>query len=112
LLNIAPAEGFGLSDQAVVNLMGGSRVQLTEEYSFADPALAVPIGTPVHAVHSKSDADVPYDLSVSYVQRANAAGDPAELHEVTGNHFDIIDPSHEAYRVCRVLLEGLLPSPL
>ena len=108
LLNLAAAERLGLSDQAILNFLGGSPAELTEEFTLADPASAAPIGTPVLAVHSTSDAAVPYDLSASYVQIAKAAGDPAELHEVTGNHFDIIDPSHEAYRACRALLERLL----
>lgn len=109
LLNFGAAERLGLSDQAVVNFMGGSPGELPEEFALADPASAVPIGAAVHAVHSKSDADVPFDLSVSYVQIAKAAGDPVELHEVTGDHFDIIDPSHGAYQTCRLLLERLLP---
>ena len=55
------------------------------------------------------DVDVPFDQSANYARAARAAGDPVELHEVTGDHFDVIDPSHKAYRCCRRLLERLLP---
>jgi acetyl esterase/lipase len=109
VLDFAAAERLELSDHAVVNLMGGSRDELADEYTFADPASALPIGVVVHAVHSRSDSDVPYDLSASYAKMAKAAGDPVQLHEVPGGHFDIVDPSHEAYQSCRHLLERLLP---
>jgi acetyl esterase/lipase len=110
LLDFAAAERLGLSDHAAVNLMGSSPDELPEEFALADPASALPIGVVVHAVHSRSDADVPYDLSASYAKMAKAAGDPVEFHEVPGGHFDMIDPSHEAYQSCRLLLERLLPA--
>ena len=112
LLDFAAAERLGLSDQAAINLMGGSRDELLEEFSLADPVAAVPVGVVVHAVHSRTDASVPFDLSASYVEIAAAAGDPVELHEVSGGHFDIIDPSHDAYLSCRHLLGRLCPATM
>jgi acetyl esterase/lipase len=109
LLDLAAVEKLALSDRAAVNLMGGTRDELPEAFEVADPMKALPIGVPVLAVHGRKDTDVPFDQSANYARAARAAGDPVELHEVTGDHFDIIDPSHEAYRCCRRLLERLLP---
>lgn len=111
LLDFAAAQRLGLSDDAAGNLMGGQPDELHQQFALADPVSAVPIGTPVWAVHSKTDADVPYDLSVRYVEAAKAAGDQAELHEVTGGHFAVINPTHSAYKACRDLLNRLFPSP-
>jgi len=108
LLDLAAAERQNLSDGAAANLMGGSSDALPDAFVLADPLQALPIGTPVHAVHSRSDAHVPFDLSAGYVAAARAAGDPAELHEATGDHFAVIDPAQPAYRACRDLLERLL----
>jgi acetyl esterase/lipase len=109
LLHLATAERLGLSDHAVRNLMGGTSAELEGPFELADPTRALPIGVPVHAVHSRADDLVPFMISAEYVTRARAAGDPAELHEVTGDHFSVIDPAQDAYRVCRDLLERLLP---
>ena len=109
VLDLAAADRLGLSDHAVRNLMGGTDAERELPYALADPVRALPIGTAVHAVHSRSDDAVPFALSADYVAAARAAGDPAELHEVDGDHFSVIDPGQEAYRTCRRLLEGLLP---
>ncbi len=109
VLDLAAAERLGLSEQAARNLMGGTSAQLERPFALADPARALPIGTAVHAVHSRTDDAVPFALSADYVTAARAAGDPAELHEVGGDHFAVIDPDQEAYRTCRDLLERLLP---
>ncbi|WP_240792943.1 alpha/beta hydrolase [Arthrobacter crystallopoietes] len=110
LLDLAAAEKLALSEGAVVNLMGGTSDEIPPAFDVADPLKALPIGVPVFAVHSREDADVPFEQSANYAHIALAAGDPVELHEVTGDHFDIINPSHEAYRRCRDLLERLLPN--
>lgn len=109
VLDLLAAERRSLGDGAAVNFMGGTSEQLPEAFALADPLRAVPIGVPVHAVHSREDEAVPFDLSVDYVATARKAGDPAELHETTGGHFDLIEPDKPAYRVCRELLEDLLP---
>jgi hypothetical protein len=52
---------------------------------------------------------VPFELSEAYVAAAQQAGDPAELHETSGDHFALITPGNEAYETCRALLARLLP---
>ncbi|WP_369045800.1 alpha/beta hydrolase [Sinomonas sp. P10A9] len=113
VLSLAAADELGLSNHAARNLMGGSSAdspELARAFALADPQRALPIGVPVHAVHSPNDDAVPFALSAGYVAEARAAGDPALLHETTGDHVAIIDPAHEAYRLCRRLVGELLDS--
>ncbi|MDQ4501481.1 alpha/beta hydrolase [Sinomonas sp. ASV322] len=109
ILDLSAAHRLKLSDDAVANLMGGSEAELPEEYALADPMRRLPIGVPVHAVHSRADEDAPFELSEAYVAAAQKAGDPAELHETTGDHFALIAPGEEAYETCRALIARLLP---
>jgi fermentation-respiration switch protein FrsA (DUF1100 family) len=109
VLNLAAAHRLKLSDDAAANLMGGTESEHPEEYALADPMRRLPTGVPVLAVHSRADEAVPFELSEEYVAAAREAGDPAELHETSGDHFAVITPGTEAYETCRTLLAGLLP---
>jgi acetyl esterase/lipase len=111
VLGLAAAERLGLSNNAARNLMGGASTdspELARAFELADPMRALPIGVPVHAVHSRTDEAVPFALSEDYVAAAHAAGDAAVLHETSGDHFAVIDPEHAAYALCRNLVGKLL----
>ncbi|WP_407695387.1 alpha/beta hydrolase [Sinomonas albida] len=109
ILDLAAAHRLRLSNDAVANLMGGPESERPAEYALADPMRRLPIGVPVHAVHSRADEDAPFELSRRYVEAAREAGDPAELHETAGDHFALITPGEEAYETCRALVARLLP---
>lgn len=109
VLDLSAAHRLKLSDDAAANLMGGPESEHAEEYALADPMHRLPTGVPVLAVHSRDDEAVPFELSEAYVSAALAAGDPAELHETSGDHFALITPGAEAYETCRALLARLLP---
>ncbi|MFJ5862033.1 alpha/beta hydrolase [Pseudarthrobacter sp. NPDC092439] len=108
VLNLALAEELNLSDGAVANLLGGPSSAVPERHRSADPMAALPLDIPVVAVHAEDDADVPPALSATYVAASGAAGVPARLVTVPGDHFALIDPSAEAYRTCRELVRELL----
>ena len=57
----------------------------------------VPLDVPVHCVHGRDDLVVPITQSRSYVDAATAAGGTAELVEVDGDHFVVIDPTSPAW---------------
>jgi dipeptidyl aminopeptidase/acylaminoacyl peptidase len=59
-------------------------------------------GARVVAVHGDADDTVPLSQSERYVEAAQRAGDPASLIVLprTG-HFELIDPRHPAWDVCR-----------
>jgi dipeptidyl aminopeptidase/acylaminoacyl peptidase len=49
-------------------------------------------------VHGDVDNRVPFQQSVDYVAKAQAAGDSAELAAFTGmGHFELIDPAHASW---------------
>jgi acetyl esterase/lipase len=78
-----------------------------EDYAPVDPAQQVPLDAPVRCVHGSSDDIVPLDQSQAYVAAATAAGADATLTVVDGDHFTLIDPASEAWRVQLALLEEL-----
>jgi acetyl esterase/lipase len=62
-----------------------------------DPARQVPLDVPVWCVHASDDDIVPISQSRGYVESATAAGATAELVEVTGGHFGLIDVDSAAW---------------
>jgi acetyl esterase/lipase len=90
-------------------LMGGTPAELGDLYALASPLALLPTGLPVVCVHGADDAIVPLSQSERYVEAARSAGDPAELIALPGvGHFEVIDPGHDAWRVCREALMEIL----
>lgn len=86
------AAGERLGGGAVRALLGDEPVS-TE----VDPLLQVPLDVPVRCVHADDDPLVPIEQSESYVAAARTAGADAELVRVDGGHFDVIDPTTDAW---------------
>ena len=76
-------------------------------YDRVDPTRQLPLDVPVWCVHPVDDAVVPLSQSADYVDRAVAAGATAELVEVEGDHFVVIDPSSDAWTRTLAILDGL-----
>ena len=77
-----------------------------EDITLADPSALIPLGVPVRCVHGAADDTVPISQSIAYVERTNAAGGDAELIEVEGDHFVVIDPASEPWERTLKLLEA------
>jgi acetyl esterase/lipase len=104
VLDLERAARDRLGDGAVQALTGGGPDEVPEAYALADPARQVPHEQPVWCVHARDDQAVPFAQSEDYVAAATAAGAEAALVEVSGGHFDVIDPRTEAWaRVVGVL---------
>ena len=73
----------------------------------ADPRQQVPLDVPVWCVHGTADAIVPLSQSASYVDAATAAGARAELVEVDGDHFVVIDTGSDAWKQTLAILDSL-----
>lgn len=71
-----------------------------------DPVQMVPLDVPVWCVHGRDDTVVPPTQSQAYVDAARAAGATAELVEVEGDHFAVIDPDAPAWARQRELLDS------
>ena len=97
--DLAQAHADDLGSGAVADFIGGSPAELPDRYAEADPAARVPLGIRQLLVHGSDDDIVPPTQSRAYADRASAAGDDVELVEIVGaDHFDIVDPEHEAWR--------------
>ena len=98
VVDLVQAHADDLGAGAVADLIGGSPVEFPERYANADPAARLPLGIGQLLVHGSRDDIVPPGQSRAYAARAQAAGDDVELVEIAGaNHFDVVDPSHEAW---------------
>jgi acetyl esterase/lipase len=72
-----------------------------------DPIRQVPLDIPVHCVHGTDDTVVPISQSRDYVAAAAASGAQAELTEVAGDHFVVIDPMSAVWKQTLAILDGL-----
>jgi acetyl esterase/lipase len=88
-----------LSNDAVVELLGGGPDERPEAYRLASPAALLPLGVPQMLVHGTADATVPFEISQRYAAAARAAGDACELVALDGvDHLAPIDPATAAWR--------------
>ena len=107
--DLAQAHADDLGNGAVAALLGGGPDEFPDRYARASPAALVPLGAAQLLVHGAADDVVPPTQSRAYAERARAAGDDVELVEIAGaNHFDVVDPAHEAWRIVVQRLPRLL----
>ncbi|MEP7021162.1 MAG: alpha/beta hydrolase [Pseudonocardiales bacterium] len=108
VLDLATAAATGVGGTAVPDFLGGMPAQAPQRYAVADPIQQVPLSAPVLCVHSRSDRNVPFAQSTAYVTAAKKAGATATVHETTGDHFTLIDPSAPDWQIVIDALPGLL----
>jgi acetyl esterase/lipase len=108
VLDLIQGAADNLGAGAVPRLLGGRPDEVPERYRLASPREHLPLGVPVHCLHARDDDTVPFSQSVDYVRAARAAGDEASVVEVTGGHFEVIDPAAAAWQAAVDLLPGLL----
>ena len=89
VLDLVAADREGLGGGAVQAFLGHPAGPADAE---ADPRQQLPLDVPVWCVHATDDDTVPISQSREYVAAATAAGARAELVEVAGDHFVVIDP--------------------
>jgi acetyl esterase/lipase len=103
VLDLAAAERDQLGSGAVAALLGADR----PAPALVDPSEQLPLDVPVWCVHGADDDEVPLSQSTQYVARARAAGTWAELFEVDGDHYVVIDPESAAWRRTLEILDAL-----
>ena len=107
--DLALGHADDLGAGAVSDLIGGSPAEFPERYAYASPAARVPLGIAQLLVHGAADDIVPPIQSRVYYEKAQAVGDDIELVELPGaDHFDLVDPGHEAWQAVVQRLARLL----
>ena len=94
VLDLRGAHSLGLGGGAVEAFLGHAPGPDDDP---VDPLRQVPLDVPVRCVHARGDTTVPIVQSASYVESATAAGGDAELLEVEGDHFVVIDPTSDVW---------------
>ncbi len=109
VLDLKKAYTLHLSNDAVVDFLGGKPDEVPDHYREADPMeLSIPQARQ-WVLHGKDDDVVPPEFSRGYAQRKNSpktapAGksEDVELVEIShAGHFDLIDPAAEAFKQVR-----------
>jgi acetyl esterase/lipase len=98
-----------LSNDVVVELLGGTPGDVPERYAAASPAALLPLGIPQVLIHGTDDVNVPLIVSRAYARKAKEAGDKVTLIELPdAEHFIVIDPHSSAWRMIVGEIEKLL----
>lgn len=108
VLDLTSAYDQNLGGGAVEALMGVGPDDAS--YDLADPQRQVPLDAPVWCLHAPDDTSVPMSQSGDYVAAATTAGATAELVEVSGGHFDLIDTRTEAWATIVGILDEISPA--
>ncbi|KRF34980.1 alpha/beta hydrolase family protein [Nocardioides sp. Soil805] len=95
VVDLSAAYDQQLGGGAVEALMGSAPD--SPDYELADPMRHVPLDVPAWLVHAADDPVVPISQSEDYVAAALRAGAEAELVEVEGGHFGVIDVEAPAW---------------
>jgi acetyl esterase/lipase len=91
-----------LSRTVVADLLGGAPDAVPERYDAASPVEQLPLGLAQTLIHGTEDANVPFEISRRYVERAKERGDNAELVTLEGaEHFGVIDPRTKDFEKVR-----------
>jgi len=113
VVDLKRAWEFGLSNNVVADLLGGSPDQVPDRYKFASPIERLPFGIPQKLFHGTADDSVPYEISEPYVHTAQLRGDDAELVTLKNTgHFELVNPRTEEFILVRdAVLRLVSPSP-
>lgn len=108
VVDLERAYELHLSNDAVVEFLGGTPAVVPEHYREADP-MKVAIRTKQWLVHGADDDIVPPALSKNYVEAKVRSKEDARLVAIAGaGHFDVVDRRSGGWpQVEKVLVEGL-----
>jgi acetyl esterase/lipase len=98
-----------LSNDAVVEFLGGKPADVPEHYREADPMeLSIP-NARQWLLHGADDDTVPTAFSREYVEQKKKRGEQVQLVEIAhAGHFDLIDPGSEAFKTVKATVLAAL----
>jgi len=99
VVDLQQAWSLHLSNNAVVDFLGGSPVNVPDHYREADPMqLTLNHATTQWLIHGAADDVVPSYFSRSYAEQKKRRGETVHYLEIsTAGHFDLIDPRSRAW---------------
>lgn len=108
VLDLQRAYELHLSNDAVVEFLGGTPAEVADHYREADP-MKLAIHTQQRIVHGAADDVVPPEISKNYVSAKLKKKEDARLLEIAGaGHFDVVDPRSGAWtEVVKAVLDSL-----
>jgi len=98
VVDLQRAYTLHLSNDAVVEFLGGTPAEVPDHYREADP-MKVAIGARQCLVHGAKDDVVPPAFSRDYVAAKEKRKEDVRLMEIAGaGHFEVVDPRAKAWR--------------
>jgi acetyl esterase/lipase len=98
VVNLQRAYELHLSNDAVVEFLGGTPTEVADHYREADP-MRLAIGARQWLVHGAADDVVPPTLSADYVRAKGKMKEDVRLVEIAGaGHFEVVDPRAGAWK--------------
>jgi acetyl esterase/lipase len=98
VVDLQRAYALHLSNDAVVEFLGGTPAEVADHYREADPK-KLAIGAQQWLVHGAEDDIVPPAFSRDYVGAKQKAKENARLVEIAGaGHFEVVDPRAGAWK--------------
>jgi acetyl esterase/lipase len=108
VVDLQKAFELHLSNDAVVEFLGGKPAEVADHYHEADPSQSS-IGARQVLVHGAKDDVVPPSFSRKYSEIKRAKGEKVNLVEIAkADHFDLIDPRTEAWKQVEAAATDLL----
>jgi acetyl esterase/lipase len=107
VVDLQRAYELHLSNDAVVEFLGGTPAEVADHYREADP-MKLAIGARQRMVHGAADDVVPPAFSRDYVSARQKMKEDARLVEIAGaGHFEVVDPRSGAWKdVERVVMDA------
>ena len=98
VVDLKRAFDLHLSNDAVLQFLGGKPTEVSDHYREADPMeLAIPARQ--WLLHGSDDDTVPPTFSRDYAQNKKKRGERIELVEIPrAGHYDLINPSSEGFK--------------
>jgi acetyl esterase/lipase len=108
VVDLQRAYQLHLSNDAVVEFLGGTPKEVADHYREADP-MKLAITSRQWLVHGSADDVVPPDFSIDYTSAKHKMKEDARLVQIAGaGHFEVVDPRSAAGKdVERVVMEAV-----
>ena len=98
VLDLERAWELHLSNDAVVEFMGGTPQQVADHYREASPIALAMKSVRQNIVHGRRDKEVPFEFSERYVARKKKQNEDVRLVALAeAGHFELIDPLSAAF---------------